>query len=73
MNTCQTCAYWNKNKTPYGREEYIVRQCENEKLQEGVYRENQQDDVLYYIYEEGGRFYPGPNFGCVHHAERKRK
>ena len=73
MNTCQSCAYWNKNETPYNGQEYIIRQCENEKLQEGIYLEHQQEDALYYTYEEGGRFYTGPSFGCIHHTKREKK
>lgn len=68
MPTCKTCAHWT-DKPPYGtRYDLHVRQCTSEKLREGY--DPDAPDVLSYSYNEGGAFYTGPAFGCVHHLEK---
>jgi hypothetical protein len=68
MNTCNTCAYWS-DKAPYSRPDgFAVRMCMSEKLMEDFYSEG--EDTLCYSYSEGGAFYTGPKFGCVHHKEQ---
>ena len=69
MKTCDTCSHWT-DEAPYDQpERFTVRVCGNEKLSEdGGFHE---PDGLYYSYSEGGCFYTGPKFGCVHHMEKK--
>lgn len=59
MNRCKTCKWWIVGQE-YG---HPTRECSHTKIGEGV----KGDDCLRYPYREGGRFYPGPDFGCVHH------
>jgi hypothetical protein len=67
MAPCKTCAHWTDG-APYGQpEQYAVRECRCPKLQEGFY--GPEMDLLCYSYQEGGTFFTGPNFGCVHHLE----
>jgi len=42
--------------------------CGCRKLQEDFY--DHETDSLCYSYQEGGAFYTGPDFGCVHHLEK---
>jgi hypothetical protein len=45
--------------------------CENnEKILEGDHWEKNKEDQLVYSYQEGGSFWVGPKFGCVHHENR---
>lgn len=65
MNTCKTCSLWT-SEAPYNRpESFVSRRCASEKFDEEFYKE--EADGLYYPYVEGGCFYTGPDFGCVHH------
>ena len=62
MNTCRNCTFWNNDDTYNCRGNLL--QCTNEKLREGI--EDAKLDELCYAYYEGGGFYTGPDFGCVH-------
>ena len=69
MTTCRTCAHWTE-EAPYSQpERFVVRVCAGIKLQEGFY--DHGTDSLCYSYMEGGAFYTGPDFGCVHHLESR--
>lgn len=58
MNYCETCKYRNENGW-----------CEHPKLREERYGNLEtEDDELVYSYYEGGWFWVGPKFGCVHHT-----
>jgi hypothetical protein len=63
MNYCITCIYRNEEGF-----------CNNEKLKEGYdtfdYIGDKDDSLIYQYYEGGGGFWVGPNFGCIHHAEK---
>jgi hypothetical protein len=68
MATCKTCAHWTE-EAPYNQpEQYVIRECGCRKLQEAFY--HHEMDSLCYSYQEGGGFYTGPDFGCVHHLEK---
>ena len=69
MSACETCKHWNDTIAPYGRREYLTRKCENEKFQQGLYLGKEKVDELYYVYDEGGWFFTGPKFGCIHHED----
>lgn len=61
MQRCGTCKY--RNDKGY---------CTNLKLNESGYHDYPEDlDILMYSYTEGGGFYVGPMFGCVHQTERE--
>jgi hypothetical protein len=42
--------------------------CRSEKLTENWGQEHGAD-MLLYEYDEGGGFWTGPDFGCVHHEQ----
>jgi hypothetical protein len=68
MATCKTCAHWTE-EAPYNQpERFVVRVCGCLKLQEDFH--GHEMDSLCYPYIEGGAFYTGPDFGCVHHLEK---
>ena len=52
---CETCAH------------RVDGECLSGKLVEPG-QSKRADDELVYSYDEGGRFFPGPKFGCVHHT-----
>ena len=60
MPRCGTCKFRNELKV-----------CTNDNLTEGYFRLDDIDDMLVYSYQEGGCFYVGENFGCVHHEEKQ--
>lgn len=67
MNRCKTCNHWTA-QAPYGLPgDYQQRVCDSQKLMESFYGDG--SDTLHYSYVEGGWFYTGPEFGCVHHLE----
>jgi hypothetical protein len=66
MKNCKTCEHWNR-VTPYPNERSYYNSggyCESPKIGEGIEHE---PDSLVYSYMEGGSFWTGPMFGCVHH------
>ena len=63
MNHCKTCRFRDKEGwccNPYLRERY------GSDLPQG-----EDNAELIYSYDEGGSFWVGPMFGCVHHEEKK--
>jgi hypothetical protein len=65
VNTCSTCAFWKPSDGIYSPEQ--TKECTSPKFFEWE-GQPQTDDCLVYPYSEGGTFYTGPNFGCVHHT-----
>jgi hypothetical protein len=55
---CKTCI--NRNSDGH---------CESPKLREGDPLRQNKDDELIYFYNEGGGFWVGELFGCVHYKE----
>ena len=76
MNYCKTCKHWEKVVPREGRH-YVKGYveggyCENEgKIIEGEPYDEHPQDVMIYSYQEGGYFWVGPNFGCVHHEPKE--
>lgn len=71
MERCKNCKHWSKmvvltsrNPAEYNAGGY----CDHNKIVEnyGVY----ELDSLVYSYAEGGDFWTGPEFGCVHWIKR---
>lgn len=57
MERCKTCT----KRDERGR-------CKSEKLDEDYGQsEDKKIDMLIYDYNEGGGFWVGPEFGCIHH------
>ena len=68
MKKCETCKFWSKE------EHYAVDKdkgiCTNPKITGyGHEKYENEDDMLFYQYDEGGVMYCGKDFGCVHHKE----
>lgn len=64
---CKTCIHWVKHPN-FGNE--II--CNSTKLDEGIGQSaDKNKDMLIYEYDEGGSFYPGEDFGCVHHEPKQ--
>jgi hypothetical protein len=73
METCKTCKHW----MPYsdwhpnhaGEDKKAGGLCQSEKLveDERTWGHGYGADMLIYEYSEGGVFWTGPDFGCVHH------
>jgi len=57
---CKDCNFWVFDK--YNN----AHQCTNPKIEDGFDFKDQVADGLQYEYLEGGSFFPGPMFGCVH-------
>jgi hypothetical protein len=73
METCKTCKHWmpHSNKYPnHAREDKKAGGlCQSETLveDERTWGHGYGADMLIYEYSEGGVFWTGPDFGCVHH------
>ena len=67
MLTCKTCLFWSKDVT---KADWKISGgiCTSEKLTEDF---GYEADNLVYSYNEGGSFWTGPEFGCVHHKTRE--
>lgn len=77
MNYCKTCKHWEKvntNTNSYMRHTkgYLAGGfCSSEdNIIEGYPDEEFPPDALIYTYQEGGAFWTGPDFGCVHHEPK---
>lgn len=72
MKTCETCKYWVKSKNAV---DVRFKQCVVDKIQENDCNSNEEitEDMLIYEYYEGGSFFTGKNFGCVHHEDKKNE
>jgi hypothetical protein len=58
---CGTCKFRNKRGL-----------CENKKIDEDHwYDKREKIDMLVYSYYEGGSFWVGEQFGCVHWAKKE--
>ena len=66
MKNCETCKHWSDKIETY--RVAGIRECRNQKINDDYY--DAEPDGLYYSYQEGGSFYTGPKFGCVHHEEK---
>ena len=59
---CKDCEYW---KTLNGNKKY----CKSPKFTDDFYPEI-ADDMLAYEYSEGGLFFTGQLFGCLHFKKK---
>jgi hypothetical protein len=69
---CRTC----KHALPECKDVHCpigYYECTSEKIRESGYPTETTEDSLVYSYDEGGAFYVGARFGCVHHEEKTAK
>lgn len=72
MNTCKTCRLWDTSDWAKYKSHQPIAECTCPKIHEGRWpKEGEKCDHLIYSYDEGGRFFTGEDFGCVHHEERE--
>jgi hypothetical protein len=64
METCKTCKHWIPYSGKYPKSPRGL--CQSEKLTEDWWQ-SYGADMLIYEFREGGVFWTGPDFGCVHH------
>lgn len=77
--SCKTCIHWTPVPVKYPnmanrKDKYLQGGiCESENLME-AWGDSSYDKIsLIYPYAEGGEFWTGPDFGCVHHKEKANK
>lgn len=63
---CKDCAHWNREALPTDQEH--GGRCQCPKI--GEEHTPKDADALVYDYHEGGGFWTGPEFGCVHWMKR---
>jgi hypothetical protein len=73
MSDCKTCKHWTPYSAKYpDRAHREDKQaggiCGNDKLTENYGHHGA--DMLVYSYNEGGEFWTGPDFSCVHHEQK---
>lgn len=69
MDTCKTCKFWETERTPArSGMPKGAGQCCCEKIRDT--NDDMVADELVYQYYESGRFWSGPDFGCVHHQKK---
>ncbi len=70
IDRCSTCKHWDAGNEiakfcSEGRQ-FRFGRCLSDKLIDDD-GDHSSADVLMYPFSEGGDFYPGQDFGCVHH------
>ena len=79
MELCKTCIFWKPFSDAYPSEakEFSSHKqraggiCQSKKWVEKDYGDVYEADMMVYPYAEGGHFWTGAEFGCVHHEKRK--
>jgi hypothetical protein len=62
---CATCRHWSRDNLL--RDQEHGGRCQSGKLSEDYFILTKRPaDALVYDYQEGGGFWTGPEFGCVH-------
>lgn len=69
MNTCKTCKHWKREQLPTDNVRNTGGMCRSENIRENWSFDYYQPANMVYDYSEGGGFWTGPDFGCVHHSE----
>lgn len=75
MEHCKTCKHWVPYLTEFpggATNSPDVRaggHCHNDAKLTEDYGQGHGADMLVYPYSEGGRFWTGPDFGCVQHED----
>lgn len=62
---CASCLHWSPVQHPADPEMLVGGWCTSDKL--GESDSEHSPDALRYGFSEGGGFWTGPEFGCVHH------
>lgn len=69
---CKNCKHWSKigpsNTSRIPATYNVGGYCDSNKIVENY--ELYEPDSLVYSYQEGGNFWTGPEFGCVHWNKR---
>lgn len=74
MNKCNTCRYWNSRDVgandEHGRR-ITMGECDNKKCASYMASQNPDDAAPYAETIADLSFRTGPEFGCIHWAEKK--
>jgi len=74
MENCKTCKHWTRylDRYPLSSEGEKVAGglCDSGKMIEEMSKNDYGADMLVYLYNEGGEFWTGPDFGCVNYFPR---
>ena len=71
MDRCKTCKHWApcaSSIAHWGNDKKAGGICSSDKIVED-YGQGHGADMMVYPYAEGGEFWTGPDFGCVHHQQ----
>ena len=68
MDRCKTCKHWAPctSAVHWENDKKAGGICMSDKITED-YGQGHGADMMVYSYIEGGEFWTGPDFGCVHH------
>lgn len=74
MKTCNSCKFWTNKSDNNPFSNANIGKCACNKISEHddndkTFRKSDKEDMLIYEYYEGGSFFTGKDFGCVHHTE----
>lgn len=77
MNRCKTCKFWDRAELDNEFYHDNMGLCSSNKLNDNDYYDREfrianKEDMLIYQWHEGGNFYTGSEFGCVHHKEEAK-
>jgi len=80
MNTCKDCTYWKQVEQTTNLRKALNLQnffkggaCHHEKLGENSEEYCYRSDELNYPYDEGGEFWVGADFGCIHFESKENQ
>lgn len=68
MGYCKDCAFRNAENRKANKSACVCPKLTDDSYDSDEYS---ADDSLVYSYDEGGVFYVGDNFGCVHWTTKK--
>lgn len=68
MDRCKTCKHWAPcaSFAHWGNDKKSGGICSSDKITEDAWQ-GHGADMMVYLHFEGGEFWTGPDFGCVHH------
>jgi hypothetical protein len=68
MNTCDTCRFWTRDKTP---RKQVIGECSCPKFTERCSTKTLSDGLGYGMGDDCGSYFEtGEKFGCIHHEAK---
>lgn len=69
LESCKTCKWWGEEAWDIPHKQ--SRECENHDKIGETFEVKADVDTMVYSYNESGRFWTGPEFGCVHYEPKE--